>query len=247
METILNQRDPKWANILLGTSKYYIHAYGCFITVLAEILGTTPDDVNTKLNAVSGFAADSTGELDEVIWSKVAEAFPGWMADFHTPYDNTQVVALLTAGNSVIVQVDAAPIGNPGGLHAVRYIGGGMLHDPWTGTIRPTSDFPNVKAFNVLTKVMLAATEPATPAQPIEPAQNPNMYKGLDLTNTDSMKAAIDTWKDVEDGVFVRKDSIQATPEAPVVTLSNLPPHEKEAVMNRIQNVSDEVKSLLGL
>src|ERR1035437_1930882 len=99
---ILSQRTMPWANQLLGTSKFYIHAYGCFITCIAEIVGTTPDIVNEKLNEVGGFAADSTGELDEVIWSKIAEAFPGWTAALHTPYDNTTVLAMLQAGNSVL-------------------------------------------------------------------------------------------------------------------------------------------------
>lgn len=31
------------------------------------------------------------------------------------------------------------------------------------------------------------------------------IYKGIDLSNTDSVKAAIDTWKDVIDGEYVRK------------------------------------------
>lgn len=35
---------------------------------------------------------------------------------------------------------------------------------------------------------------------------NEKIYKGLDLSNIDSMKVAIDTWKDVIDGKFIRKD-----------------------------------------
>lgn len=33
-------------------------------------------------------------------------------------------------------------------------------------------------------------------------------YKGIDLSNTDSVKAAIDTWKDVVDGKYVRREEL---------------------------------------
>lgn len=34
----------------------------------------------------------------------------------------------------------------------------------------------------------------------------PNMYKGLDLSNADSMRVAVDTWADVRDGKYVKKE-----------------------------------------
>ena len=32
-----------------------------------------------------------------------------------------------------------------------------------------------------------------------------NIYKGLDLTNKESMKVCVDTWKDVIDGNYIKK------------------------------------------
>ena len=239
---LLSQQDPRWANIKLGTSAYYLWAKGCFLTEIAQAIGTTPDVVNEKLTALDGYADDGTGNKSLIIWDKIKEAFPEWTASYHAPYDNTVVVAMLGAGNKVLVEVGAQPIGGDG-LHCTQYLGNAKCINCWPNPAVEveTSFFPDVKAFVVLTKVAVA--EPVAPVESAAPVENPNIYKGLDLTNTDSVKAAIDTWKDVEDGVFVRKD---AMPDAPIVTLSNLPVHEKEAVMNRIQNVSDDIKSLLG-
>ncbi len=171
---ILSQRTMPWGNEKLGSSKYYIHAYGSIITELAELFGTTPDIVNGTLNAVNGFSADATGEIDTVIWEKIVAAFPGWSAQFFDTYNNDTVVEALQAGRGVIVLVDS-PETIPGVLHAVRYIGNGKCHDPFTGTERPTNDFPNVKAFVVLTKMPAAPSEPETPITsvpeaPIAPA-----------------------------------------------------------------------------
>lgn len=297
MSQILGQKTMPWGNEKLGTSKYYIWAKGCFITELAECLGLTPDVVNQKLNAVGGFKADTTGEHDEVIWAKVAEAFPGWNATFVSPYDNDAVKAALAAGHSVIVQVPADPIGAPGGLHAVRYIGDHKLHDPWTASERPTSDFPNPTAFNVISKVVV----PVEPPAPVAPTESTLRTYGLDDTNIDSKQVVYDTWNDVKNGLYVKADEyINAlkmicealgisetndiativnhittlkedfkkqvlvstglpaaeqvegqgapiTPAAPVVTLVNLPPHEKNAVLAQFEAAAVEVKKLLGL
>ena len=54
--TPLSQRNPLWGNKYLGFSNTYIRDYGCTITGLSMILGTTPDVVNDRLKAVNGFA-----------------------------------------------------------------------------------------------------------------------------------------------------------------------------------------------
>lgn len=145
---ILSQLDPRWASLKLGNSPYTIGQSGCFITEIAEILGITPDVVNQKLLSGGGYTSDGT-YLDLVTWTKIAELFPNYSASYQTPYNNDAVLAALQAGNSVIVEVSAAPIGGSG-IHAVRYIGNQQCHDPWTGKIRPTSDFPTVYSFVVI-------------------------------------------------------------------------------------------------
>lgn len=145
---LLSQKSLPHANNLIGHSKYYIHAYGDQITLIAEIMGLTPDEVNERLTAVDGYSADLTGELTQVIWEKIVPAFPEWAAQYIEPYNNEVVLDALSKGRGVIVLAD----------HAVRYMGGGVLHDPIDGTEKPTSTYPNVKAFVVLTHIIPKGT-----------------------------------------------------------------------------------------
>lgn len=210
---ILSQKDPRWANIKLGTSHYYIWAKGCLITELAEILNTTPDVVNQRLNDLpvdakgnTGFALDSTGQRCLVVWARIQEAFPEVTVRRVWEYNNEAVLSALTQhGESVIVEVDATPIGGTG-RHWVRYIGEHKLHNPWDmpGSEQPTSTFPNPTGFAVISKVAgQVVDQPAAPTA--QPAVE-NTYKGLDLNNPESVKAAIDTWHDVANGLYVKAD-----------------------------------------
>lgn len=160
---LLSQQDPRWAAIQLGASPYSLGPSGCFVTEIADILNITPDVVNQRLNAINGYDADGNDYLDLVNWSKISQAFPGIIATYKTPYNNDDVLAQLAAGNSVLVEVPAAPIGGTG-IHCVRYIGKEQLDDPWTGRVRPTSDFPNPISYVVFTGTW---TQPVpTPAAP---------------------------------------------------------------------------------
>lgn len=50
----------------------------------------------------------------------------------------------------------------------------------------------------------------ATAGESVTPTPQDNIYKGLDLTNLDSVKAAIDTWDEVANqGLFVRKSEVE--------------------------------------
>lgn len=197
---ILSQRDPKWGNINLGTSNTFIKDNGCTITCIAMIIGTTPDVVNNRMNAVAGFA---NGNL--VIWAKIAEAFPGITVRRVWTYDNTDVLANVP---NVLVEVDATPIGGTG-KHWVVYIGNKRLYDPWTGTERPTSDFPGQSGYCVLTGTWTNTTPTDT-------------YKGYDLTNKDSMKVAVDVLVRLQAGEFIDKIKYDADIKAKDDTIANL-------------------------
>lgn len=138
--TILSQRDPRWGNLYLGFSTTYIRDYGCTITCLAMILGTTPDVVNERLKAVKGFS----GNL--IIWAKIEEAFPGIKVRRVWAYNNDDVKANV---GHVLVEAPATPIGGTGS-HWTVYIGNQRLYDPWAGKERPTSDFSNPTGYCVL-------------------------------------------------------------------------------------------------
>lgn len=137
---ILWQQDPRWKDIKLGNSPYSLQQSGCFVTVIAEILETTPDVINRRLFEDGGFAKDVDGYNDLVEWNQLSRIFSGITTRYQSPYNNADVLAELAKGNSIIVSVSGKPIGGIG-VHAVRYIGNRKLHDPWTGKERPTSDF----------------------------------------------------------------------------------------------------------
>lgn len=136
----LSQRDPRWANIKLGTSNTTIGNFGCTITAIASILGTTPDVVNDRMKAVNGFAS---GNL--VIWAKISEAFPGTQVHRVWSYNNDDVAANVP---NVIVEVDGKPIG--GARHWLRYLGNQKAMDPWDGKTKATSTYPNPLSYCII-------------------------------------------------------------------------------------------------
>jgi hypothetical protein len=182
---VLNQQDPKWADIPVGNdSTLLMWAIGCFVTMIAQAIGTTPDIVNSLLKGVDGFADNGSGMKTLVIWSKLAQAFPGITAVFKTPYNNDDVLAQIALGNKVLCEVSAAPIGGTG-IHCVMYIGNHQLYDPWTGTIRPTSDFGTPTAYVVISGTW------NQPASTVPDNAGADMYtlpsgKQVDLANRDS-------------------------------------------------------------
>lgn len=136
--TILSQRDPRWADITLGTGKGTIGYYGCTITCLAMIMGLTPDVVNDRMKAlplVNGSTGFANGNL--VLWSRLGEAFPDFEFTRVWVYNNDDVLANVP---NVLVEVPATAIGGTG-KHWVVFIGNQELNDPWIGKPRPTSDF----------------------------------------------------------------------------------------------------------
>ncbi len=131
----LSQRDQRWGNIKLGTSELTISNYGCTITTIAMIVGTTPDVVNAQMNRVGGFA-----QTNLVIWDKIKDAFPSTVESVKRlwTYDNDDVKINVPC----IVQVDGTPLGYP--THFVVFIGGGKMIDPWDGKIKSTGTYTPV-------------------------------------------------------------------------------------------------------
>lgn len=138
--TPLSQRDKRWGSIKLGFSDTTIADYGCTITALSIILGTTPDVTNERLKAVQGYAQ---GNL--VIWAKLEEAFPGIKIKRVWTYDNEDVKKNVP---NVLVEVDGKPIG--GYRHWVVYIGNGKMIDPWDGKEKSTASYPSPVSYCVI-------------------------------------------------------------------------------------------------
>ena len=146
----LSQRNPKWGEITIGHSTSKIKDFGCTLTALAILAGTTPDVVNAFLTAVGGFS------VDRIIWKKINETKLG----LHFPdmgrqyvYNDVAVREAIERNSACLVEVDFdGVVATPSDRHWVLYIGNHQLIDPWTGTIKPTSSYPLVKGYAIIEK-----------------------------------------------------------------------------------------------
>ena len=153
--TVLSQRDPRWAKQQLGISNTTIGGFGCTITSIAMLIGTTPDVVNRELKRVGGYA---NGNL--VIWSKVPVAFPQLIFIKRVNYYNNDDVK---ANLPCLVEVDFDGSPNTFGNHWIVFIGNQRLLDPWTGQDRPTSTYPILKGYAIYKKKIDSTIETTGP------------------------------------------------------------------------------------
>lgn len=185
---LFNQRDPQWTNVKLGSSEATIGSHGCTITCLGMAGDITPVEVNNRMNSVSGY---TNGNL--VTWTKVQAAIPWLQFEWRgTSYDNDRVKAAIEKNGFCLVEVDGSRIG--GTRHWVLYIGNGQMYDPFYGTQKTTSYYPAV-GYAIINKV----GEPQT-----------SQYRGYDLSNSDSMKIAVDDHIKVVEGQLVDKSQYEA-------------------------------------
>lgn len=145
--TALSQRDPRWKDIKLGTSRTTtIGSHGCTITCVAIAAGTTPDVVNQKLKELGGYA-----NTNLIVWQKIKQALGNLEFEWRGyQYDNERVAAAVSLSGFCLVEVDATRIGAP--THWVLYIGNQKMIDPWTGVIKSTNYYPP-KGYAILNKI----------------------------------------------------------------------------------------------
>jgi len=144
----LSQKDSRWANITIGNSTSTISRFGCTITALACLAGTTPDVVNAFLTAVGGFL------VDRIIWKKLNETklgltFPDNGRQY--AYNDEAVRRAIEDYGGCLVEVDYdGVISTTSDRHWVLYIGNHQLIDPWDGKIKETSSYPIVKGYAII-------------------------------------------------------------------------------------------------
>lgn len=143
-ESVLSQRDPRWAGKKLGFSDLTIGSYGCTLTSLTMLLNRlfgynlTPDVVNDKLKLAKAFS----GAL--IWWARVPLAYPQlkWIRRDYN-YSNILVAwYIYVLRLPVLVEVNGASIGP--NRHWVLYIGNRQCVDPWTGKVVSTSTYPAI-------------------------------------------------------------------------------------------------------
>ena len=133
------QRDPRWANVKLGTSDTTIGSYGCLLNDITMyvnwLLGTnyTPAQMNEIIKAENGFVK---GNL--LRFASVWEAFHEIAADKFirtplTPAPLSEIDAVLADGRPVIVETRQNKRTEHWVLIVGKRDGRYVCNDPWTG------------------------------------------------------------------------------------------------------------------
>lgn len=144
--TVYHQRD--YSNILLGKStKYTIGSSGCLLCSVCSCendagLNMNPEQFNAWLIAHNGFIADKEGQIVNFVYS-AADALGYLKLDTLAFYPNKPPVPAPIAmmdqyiknGGYVVVEVDFNPQTVIIDQHWCRYLGSGMVMDPWYGDI----------------------------------------------------------------------------------------------------------------
>ena len=140
-----SQRDPRWANIRLGTSGTTIGWNGCLISCIAMDLqfngfDYTPATLNTYLTNNNGY---DKGNL--LWWGRVPHLeIATWIDCLKTPAPLSRIDAELALGRPCVVWVDFIPSTNPIDDHYVLIIGKRgaddyWMLDPWSLDPKPAS------------------------------------------------------------------------------------------------------------
>ena len=207
---IYSQNDERWKNKTLGT-KGTIGAYGCLLTDIAMLCvyfgkNETPDTLNEKLKANGGFV---NGNL--YVWGALTKIFPDitYQGQVLTPDPLTKtqmdfIRARINEGYPVVLQIDAIPSTSQLDEHwilAVDYDGDDFIVvDPWDGAVK------RITSWGVQPQKLIYAYAwyKGTPAKPTG-----DYYLGIDLNNKESVKVCVQTWKDVVDGKFIKKEEYE--------------------------------------
>jgi hypothetical protein len=91
--------------------------------------GLTPDEVNSRLKKVKGYA-----KTNLVIWNKIKEAIPELEFEWRGyEYSNTAVLKAIEDNSFCLVEVDYDNLEYTKDKHWVLFIGNKKMLDPWTG------------------------------------------------------------------------------------------------------------------
>lgn len=188
---MLKQTLDKYRNILLGDGIGSIYNLGCYLVSLCDGLNRhgynfTPESLNQILKDKGLWTGDTKNyiNVDQLskIWPEVFVSFKSIepLITQDIPLDDSHIV---------LAKVNATPIGGSGS-HFVEVLrmaeNYAIIGDPWYGDEVRAND----RYGKCGTLLGIRIFE-------IKRGNMPNVYKGLDLTNQDSMKVAVDVWDQV--------------------------------------------------
>jgi hypothetical protein len=152
LATLYSQRDPRWANTLLGTNtdkQYSIGNYGCMITSVCAYLNAlgineTPLTLNNRLKdqTIGGFINGGLFVFDSLrkIWPDIAMDYVSSKWPKNAPDSAIdKMKQLIDQGHPMITEVDFYPNTVMEDMHWVLIYGYNdtgdfFMFDPWTGS-----------------------------------------------------------------------------------------------------------------
>lgn len=205
--TLYSQKDPRWANTRLGSSRLTIGGYGCAITALGILAGKTPLEVNQILLDGGGFAQ---GNL--VIWGKAAELLG-------LPFDPTTSSEKF---RPCLIETDHFAPGTP--QHFAVLLPSGKIADPLDGKIKV--NYYRIKSYRNIGEKGASSAMTNDEAWDLVNASYEVLF-GRSLTETEGHER---TWTEVREiqklgpkaGDWLRTKA--ASPEAKIYRFSVCPP-----------------------
>lgn len=255
------QRDPAWTAQRLGTvNGSTIGQYGCYITsfaMLACYYGhyVTPaqlDNIFTN-DPITLTPIYVNGDLcpDNGLQQAFADCVFQKAYDFtHIPADLNVLKDLLAdPTTSVILELDFDHNPNDGQVQAHFVVAVDCdgqkvtIADPWYAGVAP---FSQNYGLNPSETILRFVVYKGTPASSAAPTGGANMYKGLDLNNSESMKVCVDVFTDLQAGVYIKKTDADSACTAKLgdqqIALSTATETIKTYVANQ-----NQILQLLGL
>lgn len=137
MEIGFSQRDPRWAEQILGTSRYTLGEAGCLVTAAAAMVAST--GIETDPGRLNEWIRQSFGYVDDCLFVFSSIDGLGWQntgfiecADVLAPM--AQLTSAIGAGAGCLAMVDWRP-GGPVQPHWVWVLElterRGRIMDPW--------------------------------------------------------------------------------------------------------------------
>lgn len=145
---MINQRDPRWANLKINNTSYTVGGFGCFLCCVCQVAGIEPPEGLQKLKFDGA----------NLIWESISNIGLEPLEKTNI-YDNDKVKQYIAENGQCIVRVDFDGTPRTDDTHFVIYTGNQQLQDPWTGTTRPTSTYPLATGIRACRKIGMGTDE----------------------------------------------------------------------------------------
>lgn len=174
---IYNQRDARWANILLGYNKeaaYNLYHYGCAVVGVANILWWVTGDSSWTPARVNRWLIDNHGFLAEgglIIWGRLAELLRQYDIEYHGFSTSPGGVNTFLAPENNYALAQLTKAGFPMHFSAMPYVG--QIADSWDSKLKNLAGSYTFIGAHLYTKIVRQAAPVQLPVLSPAPIQTP--------------------------------------------------------------------------